>query len=234
MKPQVAKLVLGKKPRDTRPPKFGAIDRRVHNIRAIWKNQYDDDHGIEKVFRLFLAASQFFFPGLYVKEIFSRRLHPYQDLAVDAYVLLKVFLPVVLLATGNGFAPWIQALIIWSLVETLLYVPTLIFASDVIAKPRSYRRSMLLLFINYLEVIFDFALLYAAGNYLNRPFLHWFDAIYFSFITSATIGYGDFFPTTVAGKFMVSCQSTIFIMFVALFMNFFSNKVQSKGYFGNT
>jgi len=30
----------------------------------------------------------------------------------------------------------------------------------------------------------------------------------------------------------VSAQSLFFLMFVVLFINFFSNKVESKGYFG--
>jgi hypothetical protein len=102
----------------------------------------------------------------------------------------------------------------------------------VIARPRSYRRSMLLLFINYTEIIFDFGVIYAHGNFMNAPFTHWFDPIYFSFITSATIGFGDFHPVTPLGKFLVSFQSTLFIIFVALFLNFFTGKVESKGYFG--
>jgi len=91
---------------------------------------------------------------------------------------------------------------------------------------------MLLLFINYTEIIFDFGVIYAFGNFLNKPFEHWFDSVYFSFITSATIGFGDFYPASPAGKFLVSFQSTLFILFVALFLNFFTGKVESKGYFG--
>ena len=90
---------------------------------------------------------------------------------------------------------------------------------------------MLLLFLNYLEIVFDFGVIYASGNYLNRTFDHWFDSLYFSFITSATIGYGDFYPITTFGKFLVSFQSIIFFIFVVLFLNFFTNKVESKGYF---
>ena len=213
-------------------PVHGAIRRRLNNIRAIWNNEFDNDIGIEKVLRLFLAVSQFFFPGLYIKEIFSRRWHPYQDLAVDCYVLFKLLFPLFLLEFNLQHNKVFLCILIWLLVETILYIPTLIFASDVIARPRSYRRSMLLLFINYVEIIFDFAVLYASGNYLNRPLSHWFDAVYFSFITAATIGYGDFFPASMTARFLVSVQSTLFILFVALFINFFTGKVESKGYFG--
>jgi hypothetical protein len=90
---------------------------------------------------------------------------------------------------------------------------------------------MLLLFFNYLEIVFAYAVLYSCGNYLNKPFSHWFDAIYFSIITSSSIGYGDYFPITPIGKFLVSTQALLFLFFVILFLNFFSTKIKSKGYF---
>jgi hypothetical protein len=225
------KLFLGR-PETGPTPIRGALDKRIYNIKSIWNNEYDNDVGIEKMLRLFLAVSQFFFPGLYLKEIFSKKRHRYQDLAVDVYVLLKLIFPLIILVNGLQQNHILFIILIWFMVETMLYVPTLIFASDVIARPRSYRRSMLLLFINYTEIIFDFGVIYAHGNFMNAPFTHWFDPIYFSFITSATIGFGDFHPVTPLGKFLVSFQSTLFIIFVALFLNFFTGKVESKGYFG--
>jgi len=231
MKLHPEKLVLGR-PHEGAYPTQGSIHKRLYNIKAIWNNIYDNDVGIEKILRLFLAVSQFFFPGLYIKDVFSKKYIAYQDLAVDVYVLIKIFIPLFLLYNGLQNNHVLFYLMVWMMIETMLYVPTLIFASDVIARPRSYRRSMLLLFINYIEIIFDFGVIYAHGQYLNVPFTNWFDSIYFSFVTSATIGYGDFYPITPAGKFLVSFQSTLFIIFVALFLNFFSGKVESRGYFG--
>ena len=231
MKVHPEKLILGR-PHEGDIPIHGSIDRRLYNIKAIWNNEFDNDTGIEKLLRLFLAVSQFFFLGLYLKEIFSKKYVRYQDLAVDVYVLFKLFFPLYLLMHDlqkNVVLFWI---LVWLMIETMLYIPTLIFASDVIARPRSYRRSMLLLFINYTEIIFDFGVIYAFGDFLNKPFEHWFDSVYFSFITAATIGFGDFYPAGPTGKFLVSFQSTLFILFVALFLNFFTGKVESKGYFG--
>jgi hypothetical protein len=128
-------------------------------------------------------------------------------------------------------------ILIWFLVylilETILYIPTLIFASDLFARPRSYKRSMLLLFFNYLEVVISFGVFYTLGNNTNIPFAHWSDALYFSLMTTNTIGYGDYFPITMYGKFLASIQAMFFLSFVILFLNFFSTKVKSKGYFDN-
>jgi hypothetical protein len=115
--------------------------------------------------------------------------------------------------------------------ETIFYIPTLIFASDLFSKPRSYRRSMLLLFFNYLEIVFAYAVFYSCGDYLNKPFENWFDAVYFSVITSSSIGYGDFYPEATIGKFLVSTQALLFLFFIVIFLNFFSTKVKSTGYF---
>ena len=230
MKTFLKKLLLGK-PIENEQPIQRAIDKRIRNIQAIWNNEQHDDIGIEKILRLFLAGSQFVFLGTYIKQIFSKKGIIYQDLSVDALVLLKVIFPLIILRFNLQHNSLIFWVLIWLMVETMLYIPTLIFASDIFSRPRSYRRSMLLLFLNYLEIVFDFGVIYASGNYLNKAFDHWFDSLYFSFITSATIGYGDFYPITTFGKFLVSFQSIIFFIFVVLFLNFFTNKVESKGYF---
>jgi hypothetical protein len=232
MKLFLRKLILGKPIIDEQPvPR--AIDKRIKNIKAIWNNEQHDDIGIEKLLRLFLAISQFFFLGTYIKQIFSKKGIAYQDLSVDFFVLFKVAFPVFILYFHLQHQPILFVLLIWFMIETLLYVPTLIFASDIFSKPRSYRRSMLLLFLNYIEIVFDFGVLYSTGNYLNKEFSHWFDAIYFSVISSATIGYGDFYPVTSIGKLLVCTQSIIALVFVVLFINFFNNKVESSGYFSN-
>ena len=45
---------------------IGVIAKRIQNIHGIWNNSHHDDVGVEKILRLFLAISQFFF---------SRHLH---------------------------------------------------------------------------------------------------------------------------------------------------------------
>jgi hypothetical protein len=82
-----------------------------------------------------------------------------------------------------------------------------------------------------MEVVFAFAVLYSAGNYLNKPFDTSFDAVYFSIITSSSTGYGDFHPVTTYGKILASIQALLFLFFVVLFLNFFTTKIKSKGYF---
>lgn len=233
MKVFLKKLVLGKPSVDEQPTK-GTIDRRIRNLKAIWHNEQHDDIGIEKILRLLLAASQFLFLGTYIKHIFGKIGVAYRDLSVDCFVLIKIIFPFTILYLNLKNNDVLFFFVLWFLAETMLYVPTLIFASDIFSRPRSYRRSMLLLFLNYIEIVFSFGIIYSRGEYLNKPLEHWFDPIYFSFVTSATVGFGDFYPITPTGKFLVSVQSIIFLFFIVLFINFYSNKVENKGYFDHT
>lgn len=124
-----------------------------------------------------------------------------------------------------------HALQIALIIETMLYIPMLIFASDFFTKPRTYRRSLILLFVNYAELVFGYAVLYSMPATLNREFSHWFDAIYFSAVTAATIGYGDYYPVTTYGKAVVSMQSMAFLVFGVLFLSFFTTRLERIGYF---
>jgi voltage-gated potassium channel len=66
---------------------------------------------------------------------------------------------------------------------------------------------------------------------MNIAFITWYDPIYFSIVTSSSIGFGDYYPVTTFAKILVSIQALFFFTFVVLFLNFFSAKMKSKGYF---
>jgi hypothetical protein len=228
------KLLLGKITKDDKPLlKTNPIQKRILNIQSIWNNDHQEDNGIEKIFRLFLSISQLVFPGVYIKYIYSRKNYEYQDIAMDFYIILKLLFPIYILKNNLQDQNILIYIMVYVLLETVLYIPTLIFASDMLSRPRSYKRSMLLLFLNYLEIVFSFAVLYTLGDNMNKPFTHWFDAIYFSIITANSVGYGDFYPITTFAKVLVSIQAMFFLSFVVLFLNFFSAKVKNKGYFDN-
>ena len=232
MKRFLKKLLLGKiSHKDKVRFNLNPIQKRILNIRAIWNNDHQDDNGIEKIVRLVLSVSQLLFPGVYIKYFAEKRGVGYQDLAMDIYVLAKVAFPFLILINSWQEYRIIIWLMIYVLLETVLYIPTLIFASDMLSRPRSYKRSMLLLFFNYIEIVITFGVLYSCGNHMNMPFKTWYDPIYFSMVTSSSIGFGDFVPVSAYAKFLVSVQALFFLSFVVLFLNFFSNKVKNKGYF---
>ncbi|MCW1148641.1 potassium channel family protein [Flavobacterium lacisediminis] len=226
----VKKLLVGKVS-ENHSQSISPLQKRISNIQSIWNNDHEDDNGIEKIVRLFLSISQLFFLGIYIKHFANKFGHEYKDLAMDLYVLSKVIFPFLILINDWQNHDYVIWILVFLLLETILYIPTLIFASDLFSRPRSYKRSMLLLFFNYIEVVVSFAVLYTLGDNMNKPFEHWFDSVYFSLISSNSIGYGDYYPITTFGKVLVSLQALFFLSFVILFLNFFSTKVKSKGYF---
>lgn len=228
----IKKLLVGKID-EKYSQKTNPLKKRILNIRAIWNNDHEDDNGIEKIIRLFLSSSQLLFPGIYIKYLANKFGYEYKDLAMDFYILLKVTFPILILTNNWQTNYYVIILLIYILLETVLYIPTLIFASDLFSQPRSYKRSMLLLFFNYLESVLSFAVFYRTGDYLNAPLNHWFDAVYYSFVTSSTIGYGDYYPVATEGKIFTILQVFLFLFFVILFMNFFSSKIKTKGYFSD-
>lgn len=229
MRRNISKLLLGKGRSDAEGDQRTLHDRWA-NVVAIWDNTYEEDFGLEKVVRLGLALSQFLFPGIYLKHLFWRQGPLVQDLVVEVYVLVKTALPLVVLLQGWWNERWLVIVLVWLCLETLLYIPTMIFASDAIASPRSYRRSKLLVFINYLEVVFTFATVHMAGQYFNVSIVKWSDAIYLSFVITSTIGFGEYYPVTDLGKLVVSLQSLFYLSYIALFISAFTVSGQ-RGYF---
>ena len=228
----IKKLLVGKV-NEKYIQKTNPLRKRILNIKAIWNNDHEDDNGIEKIVRLFLSSSQLLFPGIYIKYWANKFGHEYKDLAMDFYILAKVIFPFLILINNWQTNNYIVYVLTYILLETVLYIPTLIFASDLFSQPRSHKRSMLLLFFNYLESVLAFAVFYRTGNYLNATLNHWFDAVYYSFVTSSTIGYGEYYPITMEGKIFTILQVFLFLFFVILFMNFFSSKIKTRGYFSD-
>ena len=213
-----------------------AFQHQWQNVKDIWNNKYYKDFGIERLIRLFLALSQFAFPGLYIKAFIGRWGLVGRKLAVEFYVLVKLLLPIIFFKFGMTGQAWVLWLTIYIIVETMIYLACVIYLSDVFAKPTTYRRSLTLIFINYIEITLSYAVIYSYCN-INIP--HFFNhalttnmqAIYFSFITSATVGFGDIYPVHDKGHFLVMTQLIVFIIFVGLYFNFFSSKVQDASYY---
>ena len=207
------------------------IGNVIDNIKSIYNNEEKEDFGIEKLIRLILASSQLLFLGTYIKHFASKKGFTWRILSTDFFVLFKMLFPLAILYFNLVSSKILIGIMIWFLCETFILIPLLIFASDKYSRPRSYSRSMVLFFFNYMEISFDFAVFYSTGNYLNQAFHHWFDSIYFSIITSTTIGFGEYHPVSFMGKFLVCAQGMITLTFIILFINFFVNKIDNKGYF---
>ncbi len=229
-------LLLGQehsKPKNKLRP---AIKNQCLNVKRIWNNEHYNDFGIERLIRLFLALLLFIFPGLYIRAVFSKFGLLGRKLSVEFYVILKLILPIIFFKldwTNNVIVAIISAIMA---IETIIYLAALIFLSNEFARPISYRRSLTTLFINYIEVCLDYAVIYSYCNFAIPGFFKEklttdIQAVYFSFVTSATVGYGDILVVKPFGQYLVISQVILFLVFVGLFINFFTSKVQDPTYY---
>lgn len=226
MKQFLYKLFLGK-PEYNLPLSRSAYTNHKIHLKKIWDNAKHNDIGFEKILRLFLVAIQFIFPGIHYRNFWGKKGTIVRNVAIEFYVLFKTLLPVFFLTSGLYKYKITVVISSYLLFETICYVSALIFVSDMYVKPRSYRRNILMLFLNYLEIAFSFAVIYAGLNLLGGRALSIIDYIYFSIITSTTIGYGDLYPTSDFGKILVCIQAIMVVAFVVLFLNFFGSKVEN-------
>ena len=109
MKKFITKLFLGENIcRET--IKESAITRRIKNLKVIWDG---DDYGLERLFRLFLALTQFIFAGTYVRQIFGRHSSIYRDISIDVFVFLKIIYSIIVVKYGLITNPIFSLVFIW-------------------------------------------------------------------------------------------------------------------------
>jgi hypothetical protein len=219
------KLVFGNQ--DSGKPNSPGHIHQFSKIKSVWNNTHYPDFGVERLFRLFLVGAKIFFPGVCI-DFLTRKLSLHKrKLVGELYVIIKTMVPFLMLYFSLWSYRGLYVLIIYLLVETFLHIFHKIFLPEH-DHGKMANRSIILLFFNFAEVIASFGVIYSAGEYLNQPLQGWVDALYFSFITGVTIGYGDFYPINQEGKILVMMQILSTIAFLFLFFNFFGPRLSER------
>lgn len=201
-----------------------AYSQQYRYLRQVWE---EESYGLERVVRLILCLAQFLFPILLIRDISGKRGAVARRLAVELYTVFKFLFPLVVLGAGWYQYPFVIFLVIYFLSETFLHILHLIFLSDIHSAAVSYRRSLILIFLHYAEVVFDFAVLYMAFDLLSRP-MDPVAAVYFSLVATTTVGFGDIYALNSAGQVLVMTQLTVCVAFIVVFINYFSQRMNEK------
>lgn len=211
-----------------------AVRHIINIIKQVWNNELHSDFGIERIARLVVACLLLLSLGLHIKSLFANSPKYVAKSVVDLYVISKLLLPVLVFGM-NWFAhPIVVWISCYMIAETLVYVVSLIYLSHEYSRPISDRRSFTLLIINYVQIVLDFAVIYhylylSDSQFLQGHYLGRVSAVYFSFVTSATIGFGDITPHGHIGKIMVMIQAIVFVLFVTLFLSYFGSQLKRRG-----
>ncbi len=213
------KLFIGPGLADDKNPDL-AINAQKKYMNRIWN---DNTYGVERILRFFLFLVQFVFPTMYIRSLFRGLGKNSVKIMVEFFNILKLAFPLLLL-----FLNWHQSQIliyinIYLMLETVFNILIIIFLSDIYTGDLSFQRSIILLIMNYLQITMGFAVIYIGFDLLT-PALTPISAIYASFVTTTTLGFGDYLPKNSWGETVVIFQLVAFIMFVLLFINYFSQK----------
>lgn len=212
-----------------------AYEMQWKNVKSVWSNKKQNDFGIERLLRLFLVLTSFLFPIMLIRELCGRKSLKARKLGVEIYSISKIVLLVALI--GFNLTTWKITLIIavYFLIDIMHYLVSLVILTDVYTSPISYARSLIMIFVNYIEIVLEYAIiyLYSYSNYgiFEEAGLSKTSIIYFSFVTSATVGYGDITIGKDLGRIIVITQIFVFIIFIAVFVNYFASHLKDKTYY---
>ena len=225
------KLIAGDYSLNAKKP-GSAIKKARIQLSDEWNNRHYQDFFLERIVRLTLLLQAFVFPGLYIRDISGRYGLKCRKISLEFYAIAKMLLPIIIILQGWYIHSWTIGVCIYLSVETILYLLSLIFLSGTYTSPISFKRSLITLFVNYIEISMTFAVIYAylwASGVPSSASSN-IKAIYFSIITATTIGFGDIFPKTSVEQFVVIIQSLISLIFVGMFFSYFLSHINETSY----
>lgn len=158
---QKYRLILRRNRRVVYQSSFAAHLRYWKEIR-----EYDENRGYffcaKKVRELLMLIRMVFIPWMMLKDIFGGRDWVRRRQFVELFTIGKLVIPCIILAGGfwNAGSWLVPFLIIYNMCDTITYLVVLIMMSDIQRPSANIIRSLIMLFINYLEVSLEMAVLY--------------------------------------------------------------------------
>lgn len=218
-------------------------------LKKVWKNEVKPAFGVQWLMRLILQILAFFCLGNYVKSLTDGLPVKFRRTVIEFYAISKLVL--VYYSIQKGFTT--DGKIVWILIylsaDTLHALLSGIFLRYLWSEALSYKRNFILAFINYMEIMLCFAAIYNYYDYassnceepvfivseaLKPPSLKSSNyhlspnqVIYFSFITAATIGYGDISPRDEKVQKVVITETMVALAMVVIIFGNIIGKLDS-------
>jgi hypothetical protein len=175
--------------------------------------------GLTRLAKLALCILPFAFPVLWITELLKNADRRLIFLSVDGYVVLRAALLTGLLLCPIKQSCSITFMATYFLLDILVYVSGVVFLADVYGRPLSSVRSLLLMLVNFGEVVLAFAVLHWQWGGLSVDLPSTVDAFYFSAVTATTLGDANIYPVTSSGKIRVLLQLGVSLVFISVFLS---------------
>ncbi len=227
-------LILGANTKAKSSKPDSALKKQKEMISEMWKGEKYPDFGIERIIRLLCILSNYLFPSLYVREFSGKYGWQARKLAMDCMTIINLLIPIIVLLFG-----WYENVIVviissYLSIGTLSYVVNLIVLQPEYSKPGSYLRSIISFAFNYIQLILCFAVIYMAMNPTSfscgaehHDVIH---MVYYSFITAATVGFGDITPKSTAAIMLAIVQTCISMLFLYIVFTTFVANIGHRTY----
>ncbi|MCJ7572535.1 MAG: potassium channel family protein [Candidatus Thermoplasmatota archaeon] len=219
------------------------IKRGIHNwfneyrlIKKIWINKYP-----EKTERYPLSILEKFFMSLFIfirsfslvhiKDFFKE--YNIKSEISEFYVVIWLLFLIYLLYNPIICSSFLFIIVFYRLIDGLNYRLCIIFV-DRYAEDwnvRSVNRSLIILMLNYFEIVIGFAILYLTTKSIgysetNTIISTPLEGIYFSTITLTTLGYGDLNPINSTGQLLSVIEPIFGFVLIVLVVGVIINGIQ--------
>jgi len=236
------KLLLGIPGKTYHPTSF--YKKQKQNLDDIWNNRGYKDFGIERLLRLTLQLLAFITPAGIIRWVTGRRNLLFRKIGIEAYAIGKVIFAWQAIIHGWTSNGWVTVVIIIFTADTLHFLISRIVLNDVWRQPISFQRSLIMTLVNYVEVCLCFAAVYFYCDHaypavfeinkdiaLENGHLPAAAYIYFSFVTAATIGYGDISPLDPFIQKIVNAQIIVSLFMVVVIIANVASKLHEDTFY---
>ncbi len=188
------------------------------NVRILWRDP--QARGLERLFDTALLLLRLLSISYHLKRFLDGPRRPWRSCVIDSYCVAELLVLLVLLVGDHG-ARVEQAIAAYVLFEIYLNLFNIIFIGKypaINAPPASIERSILLLFLNVLQVVVAFAVFYEHAFTLAPV-----DAFFNAVLVLGTIGY----PPAAGGwcGLLVSLQVFMDLVLLVLLFSAFVGQV---------
>jgi len=219
-------------------PYFETQRKRLQQIR---NNEGYKTYGVEWGLRMTLQRLAFIVPSAYIKSGSDNKTLLRRRKDIEIYAFFKLL--IVLMVVFSGLAVYWAGLIILfiSAFDTFHALLCRIFLNKEWREEVSPKRNLIMVFVNYVEIAICFAGAYLFCDNHRNPangfafiindkidvgthHLTSAQAIYYSFVTGSTVGYGDISAASTFAQVLVCLQIMVSLFLVVVIItNMMSN-----------